>query len=605
MLHAFPHWFFWGWVLCASVGSSIGAEVARGNGAEHTWKPMADWYEPDLRQPKLAPRSVEQSELRIHLRDDPRWAEVDWDDSTWTVIDRTRVPLGAGIFWLRVRVRTTGRDEQMPSLILLSGGSALEVYWDGALVNSSGSPGNNRQAEIAGTNLVKFELPANMTEAGEHVVALRMSNYRGKDMSRGFSALYFLTLELKQYHALSSKLSLLMGTGAGAMLAIGVALFVIWGFADRRTILALLSALCLSAALLVAVASAPIIWVYPASWGSVQVTLRISMVVLVCSLLLAVVIAHFYPSWRRRWLLLPLIVESAIASFWFPLGVNALTPLLWRVAFISGLLFVGWAVWRRREGSWLVMAGLATTAALFQRDPKHFEHIFIFGFIPVTIGLIAAIALQLRRERLQARDTKLMAARLEIELLKKSLQPHFLMNTLTALSQVIEEKPAAAVRLIDDLAIEFRALTRFSGEKQVSIADELALCRAHLGVMSARTDLTWSLVAEGIDASASVPPALFLTLIENGFSHQRTQKDATMFTLRAEPMGDGTRYTFLSPGTVTLDTNRVIGGTGLRYVYARLEESFHNAWKLTHGSVPGGWETVIELRHTARRGANI
>ena len=52
----------------------------------------------------------------------------------------------------------------------------------------------------------------------------------------------------------------------------------------------------------------------------------------------------------------------------------------------------------------------------------------------------------------------------------------FLMNTLTALSQVIEEKPAAAVSLIADLAAEIRSLSRFSGEKLVTLAEELALC---------------------------------------------------------------------------------------------------------------------------------
>jgi LytS/YehU family sensor histidine kinase len=160
------------------------------------------------------------------------------------------------------------------------------------------------------------------------------------------------------------------------------------------------------------------------------------------------------------------------------------------------------------------------------------------------------------------------------------------------------------VQLIDDLAAEFRSLARFSGEKQVLIGEELALCRAHLGVMSARTDLVWTLEAEGIDEAASVPPALFLTLIENGFTHQRHRKGATTFTLRAERIGDGVRYVFVSPGIISAEIARAGGGTGLRYVCARLEESFHDAWKLTQGAVAGGWETVIELRHAAHGGGD-
>jgi hypothetical protein len=389
------------------------------------------------------------------------------------------------------------------------------------------------------------------------------------------------------------------------MLTISVAVFLMWLLADRRLILALLAALCLSAALLVAVAAAPHMAEYPASWQYFQTVGRVGMVVVVSSLLLATASVHLYPAWPRGWLVVPLILEAAIAWFWLPLGINTLTPVLWRVAFITGLVLVGRAVWQRREGARFMLVGFAATHGLFEWDPKHFEHSnFLFAFLPMLVGHVSAIGIRLRSERLQARDTKLMAARLEIELLKKSLQPHFLMNTLTALSQVIEEKPAAAVRLIDDLATEFRSLARFSGQRQVSIGEELALCRAHLGVMSARTDLVWNLEAEGIDEAASVPPALFLTLIENGFTHQRHRKGATTFTLRAERIGDGVRYVFVSPGIISAEIARAGGGTGLRYVCARLEESFHDAWKLTQGAVAGGWETVIELRHAAHGGGD-
>ncbi|MEO7599162.1 MAG: histidine kinase [Opitutus sp.] len=426
-----------------------------------------------------------------------------------------------------------------------------------------------------------------------------MSTFGSAAEAGGFTWLQFWTIPPEQLRALGEHSNLLSAMGVGAMLTLGLGVFVMWVFADRRLVLALFSALCLSAALLIAVAGAPMMWDFSPLPRGIQIPLRISLVIVVSNLLIAASWVQLHPLRSRRWLLIPLLLEIALAT-WFDgkLGVNALTPILWRISFITGLAFVAWALWRRHQGGWFVLAGIGATYAMFERDPKHFEHTdFFLGFLPVLIGLIGSIALRLRSERLQARDTKLTAARLEIELLRKSLQPHFMMNTLTALSQVIEEKPAAAVKLIEDLAVEFRSLARFSGQKQVSMSEELSLCRAHLGVVSVRTDQVWNLEAEGIDVTALVPPALFLTLIENGFSHQRASKDATTFTLRAERMETGVRYVFVSPGTVTTDSDRPSGGTGLRYVCARLEESFHDAWKLSHGAVPGGWETVIELLH--------
>jgi hypothetical protein len=588
-----PHLILFG----ALLGAAAGAEPPAENAAGRTWKPTADWYRPDLRVPKLTPRSVEQSELRLQMGDDPRWAAPDWDDRAWRVIERTQVPLRAGIFWLRVRVRTEGGRERIPALVLGGASRAEEVFWDGVLIRANGTPGHSREAEIRGSSEAAFELPAAMTDPGEHVVALRLSTYGRARVGDRHAQLLLWTVPPEEMRALEARLNLFPAMGVGAMLTIGLAALVMWLLADRRPILLLFVALCVSAALLVGLRGVQNMWTFPASWAYIPSAVGIGLVVAVASLVFTMTITLFQPSRWRAGLLLALALEAAIAGFGLQLGVNVLRPILWRVAFAGALAVAGWAAWRRREGAAWVAGGLGATWLLFERDPKHFENTdFLLGFLPALVGFIAAIALQLRRERLQARDTRLTAARLEIELLRKNLQPHFLMNTLTALSQIIGEKPAAAVRLIDDLAGECRSLARVSGEKQIALGDELALCRAHLRVMSARTEQAWSLVTEGIEAGAAVPPALFLTLIENGFSHQDAQRDATAFALRAERAGDGVRYRFFSPGAVRPEAARAEGGTGLRYVRARLDESFPGAWKLSQGAVAGGWETVIELR---------
>ena len=597
-----PHLILIGTLL----GVAAVAEPLPGNAAGRTWKSTADWYRPDLRVPKLAPRSVEQSELRLKMGDDARWAAPDWDDRGWRVIERTQVPLNAGIFWLRVRVRTEGGRERIPALVLGGASRAEEVFWDGVLIRANGTPGHSREAEFRGSSEASFELPAAMTEPGEHVVALRLSTYGRARVGDRHAQLLLWTVPPDEMRALEARLNLFPAMGVGAMLTIGLATLVMWLLADRRTILLLFVALCVSAALLVGLRGAQGMWTFPASWDFFPSAAGIGLVVAVASLVFAMTIALFQPSRWRAGLLLALAIEAAIAGFGLPLGVNVLRPILWRVAFAGALAVAGWAAWRRREGSAWVTAGLAATWLLFERDPKHFENTdFLVGFLPALVGFIAAIALGLRRERLEARDTRLTAARLEIELLRKNFQPHFLMNTLTALSQVIEERPAAAVRLIDDLATEFRALARVSAEKLIAIDEEIALCRAHLRVMSARTEQAWNLGTEGIDSGATVPPALFLTLIENGFSHQDATREATTFTLRSERTGDDLRYVFFSPGTVRTEATRREGGTGLRYVRARLDESFPGAWKMSQRAIAGGWETVIELRQAVRQGAGV
>jgi LytS/YehU family sensor histidine kinase len=102
---------------------------------------------------------------------------------------------------------------------------------------------------------------------------------------------------------------------------------------------------------------------------------------------------------------------------------------------------------------------------------------------------------------------------------------------------------------------------------------------------------------EGVDPEAPVPPAIFHTLLENALTHNRYMEPTVCFRLESEPLCDGWHYTLRAPlnGTASaLDRE----GTGLRYVKARLRESFGDAWSLTSAPQGDAWTTVIELRHS-------
>src|SRR5262249_47651749 len=152
-------------------------------------------------------------------------------------------------------------------------------------------------------------------------------------------------------------------------------------------------------------------------------------------------------------------------------------------------------------------------------DPIHLAGSFLQYTWPTIVGLTAAVALNVRDERRKAREVQLAAARLEIELLKKNIQPHFLLNTLATLVEVIEREPKTAVTPIQALAGEFRILARVSGEKLIPLAQEIELCRAHLDVMSLRKGAACALRVTGARDDDPVPPALIHTLVENGLTH--------------------------------------------------------------------------------------
>lgn len=474
-----------------------------------------------------------------------------------------------------------------------------EIFWDGVQLGATGVPGESRETEQVGRVDEWFSIPANLRGPGEHLVALRTSSHRVGFPAKN-SGFRFLVDAPSVLQGMVLREALVPTLAAGALCMVALATLIMWLLAAGRATLILLGGVCLLGAAMQALQAARWFFHYPADWHYPALTAMVALVGMQGVLTVAFVVVHFAVP-RRWWLLGGLVPVFALAAWLSPARANLEGVWIMAVGMGVSLACAGWALWRRRRGAGPVVAGLAASAVLLLLESEDFRASFFLKFLPALLGIIAALAIELHDERRKAREALLATARLEAELLKKNLQPHFLLNTLAVLTEIVEQDPRSAVKLIDDLADEFRSLARVSAEKLIPLAQELALCRAHLRVMSARTGRACRLDATGVDEAVAVPPAVFLTLIENGFTHQRVTGGATVFCLGMEQPAEGvTRLTFFSPGEVQAEPARPTGGTGMRYVKARLEESFPGRWSLRGEVVAGGWQSTIEIETAAK-----
>ena len=545
--------------------------------------------------------------------DDLRWAARDWDDRDWQ--PGYTVPARTGIYWIRChfsltdpQLRLTPQEAQRESAgldstapvdsIFLAAPYAFELYWDGRLIGRSGKVGATREAEVAGPLDNLLVIPSELLGPGEHVIAIRLSSFH-YNFPAARVGFHFLLRNAAQSYASEIRRPIFPMISLGGALLVALLSGLLYWLVDRWRPLLLCSALSLALAvfyLLIAwrwIQNAPYDWFYPR-------LLAITWVMTLIAGLFPWLLLEQFSVPRRRWYLpgmVPLLAVGWMTSPFYEIKA------LWlcREMLAVSLVIAGWAVWRQRPGARFVLAGVLVGLLMVRTEGRDFlDPSFFVTFGVLVLIIFATLGVQLRADRRRTQEATLTAVRLETELLRKNLQPHFLLNTLTALSEVVEQNPPDAVRLINDLAEEFRSLSRMSGEKLIPLAQELDLCRAHLRVMSLRTETTWRLEADQVDPAAPVPPALFLTLIENGYSHQRVRTAVAAFTLRQAPMpGGGTRYVFVSPGQGQTDATRTPGGTGLRYVKARLEESFPGRWGFRNGWTDQGWESVVEIRQPA------
>jgi len=523
--------------------------------------------------------------------DSAEWARPDFDDGAWPSVSLERVPGGPGILWLRARIELPEKTKE-PVGIFFTALASHEIWWDGELVGRGGVVGSRPADEVPGPVQALYAVPDRLAAPGPHAIAIRSSAEH-----RHFRpAVGYWEVAIGPYPALERAAR---GSVTGALMSLsGIVLAALFAFLswllDRRDrsflLLAVLSAV--SAGLLLAEAYRPLF-----GYSYDRHLIRLSFITALSWLLdvtLLVYLVHRFPMRGSRWFVGAVIAGATIPIFdvrFFDGKVLA----GYFIVFPAALIWTLRATRRHLLGSGFAAAGIAAALAALLADPAEFLDRNLFLSIDVLLlCLLASRALQYRAERRQRETAELKSARLELELLKRRFQPHFLMNTLTALSEWIEEDPAIAARMIQALSEELRLLGTISDRTLIRMEDEIALCRSHLEIMSCRKGRRMTLETAGLDPAAPIPPAVVHTLVENAITHGAARESDVVLRLRRGTEPGRVRYVFESPFEAgAADPAPAREGTGLRYIRARLEESFGDRWSLSSGAAGSVWRTEI------------
>ncbi|MEO0557295.1 MAG: histidine kinase [Bacteroidota bacterium] len=537
-----------------------------------------------------AAQTVKPTEGRFRAGDDLRWAAPDWDDRDWERRGLLDTPDTTAVLWGRFRLQLDGSTEA-PGL-LVAGAAAREVYWDGVLLGRTGQVGTDRESEVAGPLDAVFALPDSLATPGDHVIAIRFSTFRRPPRASGL-LLNIQVLDLKAAATTLPWTFLAPLVFLGGFLLIALYYGVLYASDRTRTPYLLTSLLCLVVAGLLVAESWRSVVGYPYDLHGVRLAL-INGLTWAVGVLMAATFAVQFAVPRGRWIVAGLGLVAAIvllATSDHETGTFAVFALALAVA----LGLTGRAVMRRQPGAALALGGVLICAlSLLAAGRDFMEGAFFPAFGALLAGLLTSLGLQTRDQWRRHEAALAAAARLEAELLKKHLQPHFLMNSLASVIEWVERDPSQGVQALEALADELRALGEVSGETTIPMRRELALCRSHLRVMSFRHDVQLELDAEGVDPSRPIPPAVIHTLIENAVTHNAYASGSVTLTLHEEVQEGRRRLTLRTPLASSTATVGPEGG-GLRYVRARLEEAMPGQWALASSVEDDAWVTRIDL----------
>jgi two-component system sensor histidine kinase AlgZ len=211
----------------------------------------------------------------------------------------------------------------------------------------------------------------------------------------------------------------------------------------------------------------------------------------------------------------------------------------------------------------------------------------------------------MQQEQRRADAAVATAHEAELRALRYQLQPHFLFNTLNAISTlVLEEHAREATRMIARLGDFLRATLHGSGAHEVALVEELTLTECYLDIEKARLGerLAVELRVATDTARASVPWLLLQPLVENAIRHGiAPRRGAGRLLIESQRVGGNLRIVVINDAapmaSQTLSpSDEEPPAIGLRNVRKRLQRLYGQAYRFEADvRTDGCYEVRIEL----------
>lgn len=199
----------------------------------------------------------------------------------------------------------------------------------------------------------------------------------------------------------------------------------------------------------------------------------------------------------------------------------------------------------------------------------------LLTYVLVVLGLMAVTWYRRLRERdLAASRLEAQLSEAELRALKMQLHPHFLFNTLHAISVLIRQNPAAAQRTVALLGDLLRSTLATAGVQVVTLREELTFLRRYLEIEEIRFEDRLRIRFE-IDPAAEdclVPNLILQPLVENAVRHAvEPNPGAGAVVVRARTDGPALELAVLDDGPGLEASGAGGNGIGLSTTRARLD----------------------------------
>jgi signal transduction histidine kinase len=189
-----------------------------------------------------------------------------------------------------------------------------------------------------------------------------------------------------------------------------------------------------------------------------------------------------------------------------------------------------------------------------------------------------------RERELRAAQLEAQLALAQVQALKMQVHPHFLFNTLHAVTVLIREDPAAATRVVTRLGDLLRLTLSRATTAQVSFRRELEILTLYLEIERTRFHdrLEIAYDVQPATLGALVPDLILQPLVENAIRHGVSPNAGTgRIDVRSRRDGDWLTLEIRDNGAGLVEGHARRDGIGLTTTRARLERLYGDRQELT------------------------
>jgi Putative regulator of cell autolysis len=228
-------------------------------------------------------------------------------------------------------------------------------------------------------------------------------------------------------------------------------------------------------------------------------------------------------------------------------------------------------------------------------------HLSILIYLAV-VGIRSAFGYyQKYREReLKTSQLEARLATTRLQVLRMQLHPHFLFNTLNAISELIHKDPEAAEKMIGDLS----DLLRMSFEKlevqEISLKQELEFLKKYLEIEQMRfhdrLKVEMKIAPDALDAK--VPNMILQPLVENAIKHGLAPRsEGGTIEIGAERSNGSLRLSVSDNGVGVPfgDVESILEGVGLSNTKRRLRHLYGESHRFDLTASNGGLKVDLTI----------